>query len=343
MRIALDALGTDGAPFPEVEGALQALALAGGESLHVVLVGDEEALTQALRARGDSVPWDRITVVHAPDRIEPGASPATAVRRRPNSSIVVGTRLQKDREVDAFVSAGSTGAVMAASLIFLRPLPGVDRPAIGTILPTAKGATLMLDAGANVDCKPRHLHQFAHLGRIYAQDLMGIESPRIGLLNIGEEPEKGDELSVETHALLSAASDLNFVGNIEGREVIRGGCDVLVCDGFVGNVLLKFYESVAGFMMKLLRAELSRTGTELDLERTFRALDYAEYGGAPLLGVNGVTVICHGASPAKAIANAVAVAARAVEAGMVQDIARELERNASESPELPPSGSAPQA
>jgi phosphate acyltransferase len=260
-------------------------------------VGDREVLDRELSARSGAFPEGRIEVVHAPDRIQPGESPATAVRRRPESSIVTGIRLQKDGEVEAFVSAGSTGAVMAASLIFLRPLPGVDRPAIGTLLPTSAGATLMLDAGANVDCKPRHLQQFARLGHIYAQDLMGIARPRIGLLNIGEEPEKGDELALETHALLSELPGLHFVGNVEGREIIRGGCDVLVCDGFVGNVLLKFYESVAEFIIGLLHAEMERTGTRLDVEGAFRVLDYAEYGGAPLLGVNGVTVICHGASP----------------------------------------------
>jgi phosphate acyltransferase len=325
VRIALDALGTDRAPVPELEGALEALA--GEADLTVVLVGDRTALESALGRRGGSVPRDRIEIVHAPDRIQPGESPATAVRRRPESSIVTGIRLQKEGEVDAFVSAGSTGAVMAASLIFLRPLPGVDRPAIGTLLPTSGGATLMLDAGANVDCKPRHLQQFARLGHIYAQDLMGIEKPRVGLLNIGEEPEKGDELSLETHALLSALPGLNFVGNIEGREIIRGGCDVLVCDGFVGNVLLKFYESVAEFIIGLLHREMERTGTRLDVEGAFRVLDYAEYGGAPLLGVNGVSVICHGASPPKAIRNAVGVAARAVRSRMIQHIAGELSRD----------------
>lgn len=326
MRIALDALGTDEAPLPEIEGALLALA-SEGEELTVVLVGDRSRLEEELDRRGEIVPRDRVEIVHAPDRIHPGESPASAVRRRPNSSIVTGIRLHRDGEVDAFVSAGSTGAMMAASLIFLRPLPGVDRPAIGTLLPTSIGATLMLDGGANVDCKPRHLQQFARLGHIYAQDLMGIQLPRIGLLNIGEEPEKGDELSVETHALLSRASGLHFIGNVEGREIIRGGCDVLVCDGFVGNVLLKFYESVAEFIIELLRKEMDRTGTRFDVKGAFRVLDYAEYGGAPLLGVNGVSVICHGASPPKAIGNAIGVAARAIRSNMVQHIARELARD----------------
>jgi phosphate acyltransferase len=326
VRIALDALGTDDAPLPEIEGALLALA-SEGEELTVVLVGDRSRLEEELDRRGETVPRDRIEIVHAPDRILPGESPASAVRRRPDSSIVTGVRLHRDGEVDAFVSAGSTGAMMAASLIFLRPLPGVDRPAIGTLLPTSIGATLMLDAGANVDCKPRHLQQFARLGHIYAQDLMGIERPRIGLLNIGEEPEKGDELSVETHALLSGTAGLHFVGNVEGREIIRGGCDVLVCDGFVGNVLLKFYESVAEFIIELLRKEMERTGTRFDVKGAFRVLDYAEYGGAPLLGVNGLSVICHGSSPPKAIGNAIGVAARAIRSRMVQHIARELARD----------------
>ncbi len=325
MRIGLDALGTDRAPGPELEGALEALA--GDPDLSVVLVGDRATLESELERRGPGVPAGRIEIVHAPDRIHPGESPATAVRRRPDSSIVTGVRLQKEGEIDAFVSAGSTGAMMAASLIFLRPLPGVDRPAIGTLLPTSAGATLMLDAGANVDCKPRHLQQFGRLGHIYAQDLMGIASPRVALLNIGEEPEKGDELSLEAHALLAATPGLNFVGNVEGREIIRGACDVLVCDGFVGNVLLKFYESVAEFIIGLLHREMERTGTQIDVEGAFRVLDYAEYGGAPLLGVNGVSVICHGASPPKAIRNALGVASRAVSSRMVRHIAGELARD----------------
>lgn len=326
MRIALDALGTDQAPSPELDGMLLALE-AEGEDLTVVLVGDREVLGPAVAALGDRIPSGRVEIVHAPTRISPGESPASAIRRRADSSIVVGTQLQKAGEVDAFVSAGSTGAVMAASLIFLRPLAGVDRPAIGTVLPTSRGPILMLDAGANVDCKPRHLEQFARLGHIYAQDLLGISAPRIGLLNIGEEPEKGDELSVETHALLARNEHLHFVGNVEGREIIRGACDVLVCDGFVGNVLLKFYESVSAFIIHLLGAEIERTGAQIDMERAFRVLDYAEYGGAPLLGVNGVTVICHGASTPKAIQGALSFAGRAVRSGMVPHMARELARD----------------
>lgn len=320
MRIVLDAQGTDDAPAPEILGAVEAL----NELPHltVVLVGDESVIRKALDEAGPH-PADRIEVVHAPDRIRPGEPPASAVRKRPDSSIVAGVRLQKEGKADAFVSAGSTGAVMAASLILLRPLPGVDRPAIGTLFPTATGLSLMLDAGANVDCKPHHLLQFARLGTIYAQDLMGIANPRVGLLNIGSEPEKGDELSVEAYGLLQESA-LHFVGNVEGREIIRGACDVLVCDGFVGNVLLKFYESVAGFTIGLLTREMDRVGTSMDLAEVFRVLDYSEYGGAPLLGVNGVSIICHGASPPKAIRNALKVATKAVESEMVSHIAGEL-------------------
>jgi len=213
------------------------------------------------------------------------------VRRKPDSSMVRGIRLQKDGEADAFISAGSTGAVMASSLFTLRPLAGVDRPTIGALFPTAGPPCLVVDAGANVDCKPKHLVQFAHLGRVYSRDVLGVEEPRIGLLNIGEEPEKGNEIAVETHRLLSADEHLDFVGNVEGREIVRGACDVLVTDGFSGNVLLKFYESVARFIGGLIQKEVTESKVELDLDRAFRVLDYAEYGGTPLLGVNGVSII----------------------------------------------------
>jgi glycerol-3-phosphate acyltransferase PlsX len=315
-------MGTDEAPYAEIEGAVEALRCFESEC-EILLVGDRERIEAEL-ARHSDFPGDRISVLHAPDRIDPSESPATAVRRKPKSSIVVGLRLQKEGRADAFVSAGSTGAVMASSLLLLRPLPGVDRPAIGTVLPTAHFPTLLLDAGANIDCKPQHLLQFAHLGHVYAQDLMRVENPRVGLLNIGEEPEKGNELAVEAHKLL-AESGMNFIGNVEAREIIRGACDVLVCDGFAGNIILKFYESVAQFIIGLLRKEMdAHHADELDLNEIFRFLDYEEYGGAPLLGVNGVSIIMHGSSRPKAITNALEVAARAVESSMVAHMAGEL-------------------
>ncbi len=322
VRIVLDAMGTDDAPKAEVAGALEALR-SFEEDVEVVLVGDEQVIAAELDRHGPRP--DRLIVHHAPERVTAEDPPASVLRRKPDSSIAVGLRLHQSGEADAFVSAGSTGAVMAGSLFILRPLPGVARPAIGTILPTADRPCLLLDAGANVDCKPQHLVQFARLGHTYAQDLMGRAEPRVGLLNIGEEPEKGDELTLETHRLLSAQDGLNFIGNIEGRDIIKGTCDVVVCDGFVGNVLLKFYESVAAFIVGLLKKELRGIGSRgQELEHVFKVLDYAEYGGAPLLGVGGVSIICHGGSPPKAIRNALAVAARAVRSGMVRHSARNL-------------------
>jgi len=325
MRIVLDAMGTDEAPRAEVAGAVEALEIL-QEDTEVVLVGDRDEIETELRRHGPRS--ERLSIHHAPERVTADDPPASVLRRKPDSSIVIGLRMHGAGEADAFVSAGSTGAVMATSLFVLKPLPGVARPAIGTILPTVREPCLMLDAGANVDCKPQHLVQFARLGQTYVQDLMGKEDPRIGLLNIGEEPGKGDELTIETHRRLSEQAGLNFVGNVEGRDLIGGVCDVVVCDGFVGNVLLKFFESVAGFIVSLLRKELGQVGSGDELERVFRVLDYAEYGGAPLLGVGGVPIICHGGSPPKAIRNALLVAARAVRSGMVGHSASNLSDSA---------------
>ncbi len=321
MRIALDAMGSDRHPEVEVQGALAALREVNGE-FEVVLVGDRDRIQAALDAADAGAVADRLSIQHASERIEPGES-VSAVRKKKDSSIVVGLGLQKAGQADAFVSAGSTGAVMAASLLLLRPLPGVDRPTVATILPTATDPLIMVDGGANVDSKPYHLVDWARLGAIYAQDVLLRENPRIGLLNIGEEPEKGNELAVETYRLLEG-SGLNFVGNIEGRDIVTGSCDVLVTDGFAGNVLLKFYESIAAFMVKLVKKEISKSGAEVDLNRAFAALDYTEYGGAPLLGVDGISIICHGGSPARAITSALRVTVRAYETGMVADMKRAL-------------------
>lgn len=318
MRIALDAMGTDRHPAVEVLGALQALRELPGD-FELLLVGDRDRIEAELKRHDFSS--DRLQIVHAPDRIEPGEPAVTAVRRKSMSSIVVGLKLQKHGEADAFVSAGSTGAVMAASVVMFRPLPGVDRPGVGAILPTTVQPCLLIDAGANVDCKPQQLVQFARLGSIYVEDVWLRPAPRVGLLNIGEEPEKGDELAVEAHRLLQA-SGLNFVGNIEGRDVIRGTCDVLVTDGFAGNVLLKFYESIMSFMHGMLTTELADLPEPPDLEHVFRVFDYTEYGGAPLLGVNGVTIVCHGGSPPRAVCNAIRMAVQSVESDVVGHIER---------------------
>ena len=317
MRIVLDAMGTDDAPVTEVRGAL--LALESDPDLRVILTGDRELLAPQVE---EAAAGDRIRVVHAPQRVDGAEPPVSAVRRSPRSSIRVGLEMQRAGEAHAFVSAGSTGAVMAASLLTLGRLRGVDRPALGTIFPTGRGPTLVADTGANLDCKSQHLVQFARLGTIYMQDIQGVREPRVGLLNVGSEATKGTEVLQETYRAL-AASDLGFVGNVEGRDILHHACDVLVCDGLVGNIMLKFYESLALFLARELGTRLNPVGLDRELEDAFRVFDYAEYGGAPLLGVNGVSVICHGESSPKAISAAIGVAARSVRSGMVAHIARD--------------------
>ena len=317
MRIALDAMGTDDAPSSEVAGAVAAVEA--DCDVHVMLVGDEAALADSLSRFPRQ---NRISVIHAPDRILASDAPTSALRR-PESCISVGLSLHKTGEADAFVSAGSTGAVMAASLVLLRPLRGVDRPTVATLFPTEGGPTLVADVGANIECKPGQLVEFARLGAIYMQDLQGIETPRVGLLNVGTESEKGTEVLQAAHRLL-AASDLNFVGNVEGGDILSHACDVAVCDGFTGNILLKFYESVAAFVVRKLSPGLRGNGLREEVQDRLRDLDYAEYGGAPLLGVNGVSVICHGRSSPRAIKAGIGVAARAVRSGLVAHMARDL-------------------
>jgi glycerol-3-phosphate acyltransferase PlsX len=319
VRIALDAMGTDRHPAVEVEGAVEAFRELPAD-FEITFVGDHHRIASEIE-RWPDIPADRVAIHHASDTIQPGDSPATIVRRKPDSSVVVGLELQRDGHADAFISAGSTGAVMAASLFVLKRLQGVDRPTVATPLPTAGQPCLLVDGGANVDCKPLHLVQFARLGSIYVEDAWQRARPRVGLLNIGEEPEKGDEVTAEAHRLLDA-SDLNFIGNVEGRDIIRGVCDVLVADGFVGNVLLKFYESITAFFHGLLSEKLrSAVSAEL-LDDIFHAFDYTEYGGAPLLGVNGISIICHGGSPPRAVCNAIRVARQAVEMRMLGHIER---------------------
>jgi glycerol-3-phosphate acyltransferase PlsX len=314
-------MGTNHSPCTEVEGAISSLRDS-TDDLQIILIGDDELIRLELQKHDSTYPMDQLSIIHAPEKVLNEDSPAKALRQKPNSSIAIGLKMQKNGELDAFVSAGSTGAVMAGSLLILRPLKGVDRPCIGTVVPTAKGPLLLLDAGANVDCKPHHLTQFAGLGKVYAQDLMGIDTPRVGLLNIGEEPEKGNEVTLATHKILSS-THLNFVGNVEGGEILSGACDVLVCDGFVGNVILKFYESVAYFISNLFKDKLGQGSGEL--KDIFKILDYTETGGAPLLGVNGVVIICHGNSPPKAIYNAIGVADRAVQAAMLSHFIEEID------------------
>jgi glycerol-3-phosphate acyltransferase PlsX len=315
-------MGTDHAPRSEVAGAIEALRVLESD-VEIILVGDESVIRAEFERHEDIS--SRLTVHHAPDRVTVDDPPASVIRRKPDSSIVVGLRMQKEGRADAFVSAGSTGAVMASSLFTLRPLQGVERPPVGAIIPTASELCILLDAGANIGCKPNHLVQFAHLGSVYARDTMGRETPRVGLLNIGEEQGKGDELSIASYALLAQEKGIHFVGNIEGRDIVAGKCDVIVCDGFIGNILLKFYESVATYIIDLLRVELDKVkDPKVNLDDVFRVIDYAEYGGAPLLGLGGVSIACHGGSPPKAIRSALTMAARAVRAGLVEHSAEDL-------------------
>ena len=282
MRIALDAMGGDFAPDVPVAGAVESLKEL-PESCEILLVGRKAEVSAALKKYGGESP--RLKIVDATEVVEMGDKPLAAVRGKPNSSIAVGLGLHKQGEAEAFISAGNTGAVMAASTLMLRLHPGVDRPAIGTMFPTMNKPVLVIDAGANVDCSARELSGFAHIGAVYARDVMGRADPMVGLLNIGEEQEKGNASVKEAHNLLMAHSTaFRFVGNVEGRDILAGVCDVVVCDGFVGNVLLKFYESVAKLVRELMVREtdaslLSHPG----MEKVFRTLDYSEIGGAPLL------------------------------------------------------------
>ena len=326
IRVAIDAMGGDHAPAAPVAGAALALAEV-GDDVVVQLVGRSAAIEAELASQG--VARTRIEVVEAPETVGMGEKPLQAVRAKRQSSIAVGLTLQKDGRSDAFISAGNTGAVMAASTLILRLYPGFERPAIGIPFPTVGKPVLVLDGGANVDCSPQELVGFAHLGVLYARDVMDRSEPAVGLLNIGEEAEKGNAATKEAHRLL-AASGLSFVGNIEGRDIVMGSCDrgpfdVVVCDGFVGNVLLKFYESTGKLFHRLVDREL---GAELAhgaaMQRIWRVLDYAEYGGAPLLGVRGVSIICHGRSSPEAQRMAVKVAIEAARHHLVQHMTSEF-------------------
>ncbi len=327
IRIALDAMGGDNAPRVEVEGVAQALRELPPGFL-IQLVGRTADIEAALKAHGD-VDRGRLQIVEAPDVVGMGEKPLAAVKRKPRSSIAVGLGLQKRGDSDAFLSAGNTGAVMAAATLMLRLHEGVQRAAIGTLFPTAVHPVLVLDSGANVDCDARELVGFAHLGSVYVRDVLDRPEPGVGLLNVGEEDEKGNAAAKEAHQLLKQATGIHYVGNVEGRDILAGECkkgriDVVVCDGFVGNVVLKFYESAGRMFMGMIKQAFPDVLGRPEAKRLFKFLDYSEYGGAPLLGAKGVVIICHGSSPARAIMNAVRVAAHMVESHVDQDIGAEL-------------------
>ncbi|HET9784386.1 MAG TPA: phosphate acyltransferase PlsX [Terriglobales bacterium] len=334
--IALDAMGSDHAPVPEVAGAVAAAREYG---VNLLLVGIESRLQQALAAY-KAADCERIRVVPASEVITMEDKALRAVRTKRDSSVHVCARLVKSGEADGLVSAGNTGAVMATSKLMLGSLTGVQRPALATVVPTAGGrGAILIDVGANVDCRPEHLEQFAIMGEIYCRLVLGndrrdaVTGPRVGLLSIGEEEIKGNELTLEAFSLLKQLP-FNFVGNVEGRDIYRGEVDVVVCDGFVGNVALKIseglVETVRGLLRELLGASLASRMGYLLSRRAFaefkKRLDYSEYGGAPLLGVRGTVIICHGRSNAKAIKNAIRVAAESVTHNINQEIETRIGR-----------------
>lgn len=335
MKIALDAMGGDRAPAEIVDGAFEAAEAASGR-FGIVLVGIRDVVESYIAEKGYRS--DKVEIVHASEIVGMSESPVTAIRRKRESSISIAMKLQKDGEVRAVVSAGNTGAVVASSLLSLSRIRGISRPAIAIFVPTRNGGTVLLDGGANSDCDPNNLLQFGMMGSVFAETFLERKSPKVGLLSIGEERSKGNELVRGAHELFDK-SDLNFVGNVEGRDIFGGAVDVVVTDGFVGNVILKFTESIISYINSLVREEvakfpLAKIGAAL-MRPAFRGvkrtLDYAEYGGAPLLGINGVVIICHGGSSSRAVKNALLAAERFVTSGInerIRNKAEELEREA---------------
>jgi glycerol-3-phosphate acyltransferase PlsX len=324
VRIAIDAMGGDHAPSEIVAGALRAREELGVE---VLLVGDPQEINSQLPPKST---LGQVEIVPAEGAIAMDEEALSAIRRKPKASINVAMDLVKQSKADAVVSAGHSGAAMAAALFRLGRLPGIDRPAIGAVFPTivAGKPVLILDVGANVDCRPKFLEQFALMGSIYSRYVLGTPEPKVGLLNIGEEDTKGNDAAVRTHQMLLENPQISFIGNAEGRDVLSGRFDVIVCDGFVGNVLLKFAEAVGEVMLQIIREELpqglrGQLGTAIlkpNLRRIKQRVDHAEHGGALLLGVSGICIISHGSSQAPSIFNAIRMAKEAVDNQVLQQI-----------------------
>lgn len=329
MRIALDAHGGDFGLKPNIEGALLAAKKLPHE---VILVGRDPEIREELRRHGAADP-ERIRIVHAPQTVDMGGEPVEECRSKPDSSLMVGAALVAEGKADAFISAGNSGAIMVASQLNLKRIPGVIRPAIAAPVPTIKGTALLLDAGANMDCKPWHLAQFAVMGSIYMRSLFKIENPSVGLLSVGEEESKGNELVQETLPLIKTVG-VNFTGPIEGRDIPEGLADVVVADGFDGNVVLKLYEGTAKVIFKMLKAQIMGKFTYKIGAMLMRKL-FAEmkvkmsadvYGGAPLLGTNGVVLVCHGKVTPTAVFNAVRVSGELAGSGMIDNIKKHMEQ-----------------
>ena len=334
-RIAIDAMGGDHAPAEIVAGALRAREEL---DVEVLLVGDPEQIQTSIEQHHSSSQLDQLEIVPAEGTVEMHEEPLSALRRKPKGSINTSMKLVRQKKAEAVVSAGHSGAVMAAALLRLGRLPGIDRPAIGAVFPTLIHGkpVLILDVGANVDCRPQFLEQFAVMGSVYSQYVLGIADPKVGLLNIGEEPSKGNDLAVRTHQLLQNNGFISFIGNAEGRDVLSGNFDVIVCDGFAGNVLLKFAEAVGEVFLQIFREELTqglqgKVGSAIlkpNLKRIKQRLDHAEHGGGLLLGVAGVCIISHGSSQAPSIFNAIRLAKEAIEHKVLERIRSRYENMA---------------
>lgn len=308
-KVALDAMGGDNAPAEPVKGAVDAANAR--EDIKIYLIGREEIVRKELEKY--TYPAERIEVVHAEEVIETAEPPVNAIRKKKNSSIVIGMNMVKHKEADAFVSAGSSGAVLVGGQVIVGRIKGIERPPLAPLIPTERGVSLLIDCGANVDARPSHLVQFAKMGSIYMESVMGIEKPRVAIVNIGAEEEKGNALVKETFPLLKACTDINFIGSIEAREIPHGGADVVVSEAFVGNVILKLYEGVGGTlvsavkegMMSTLRSKIGAALALPALKSTLKKFDASQYGGAPLLGLNGLVVKTHGSSKSKEITNSI--------------------------------------
>lgn len=329
MKIAVDVMGTDYGPAEIIKGVLQAVSEYGCD---VVLVGDQEVIRREL-AREHQENNPRVTIHHASHVIEMQDHPGISVKKKKDASIVVATHLLHEKECDALVSSGSTGAAVASALFGLGRIRGIERPAIATVIPNVKGATVLVDSGAKVDAKPEQLVQNAIMGSIYAELQLGIPQPRVGLLNIGEEETKGNEQCLATYPLLKKDPHIHFIGNVEGRDINKGTVDVVVCDGFVGNVVLKTMEGLAAAVMEILKKTLMESGLFAKLGallmkpallRMKKQMDASEYGGALLMGVRAPFIICHGSSKAKAIKNAVRVAIELTQKDVVGRIRQEI-------------------
>ena len=331
MKIAVDAMGGDYAPEEVVLGAIEAVKAY--KKYDVVLVGDAKEIRRVMTEYG-TTESDRLSIVHAGEVIEMDEHPAQAIRKKKDASIVVATRLVKEGVCDAVVAPGSTGAAVTAALLGLGRIKGIERPCIGTHIPSKKGVSILLDSGANSDSKPKHLVQAAIMGSHYAQHIFGIKEPNIGLLNIGAEASKGNELAQTTYPMLEQTKTISFYGNVEGRDITEGIVDVVVCDGFVGNIILKFGEGIALLIMQLVKDSIRNGGLLAKLgamavlpafRHLRKRLDFTEYGGAPLLGIDGSFIICHGSSKAKTIRHAVRVAGELVEEDVVGHIRASIE------------------